>query len=616
MTQSSNSAPNPSANDTADIGAHSIPQAIIRSAHEVSTGRLRTRLWWLTGVCTLLAIGLIATNFRTQGRTITIRFSDGYGLKPGDTLRYRGVDVGSVTAVVINADLKNVSVTIQLVPGNERVAVEGSQFWIARARVRLGQVSGLDTVLGAKYVGVVPGDMVAGETVVKPQTDFVGLDTPLGITDGQSQEIMIQFPAGEGLEVGDPIRFRGIAVGEVTYVELQPNLASIAVGVRLVGAARELARAGTQFWIERPRLDLTEIRGLETLVGGRYIAMQPGSLDSAMATEFIGLAEPPPLPRRDGSLEVELDAPSRLGLVRGAPITYRGLEVGRVSNVGLASDGASVKVSVVVDTEYAGLVRNNSKWWAIGGIDLDAGLTGVKVSVESLSAWIRGGIAFATPPTPGEHVVTGHRFMLEAEPQPEWLQWQPRIAVRGHSASGASIELPRPIRVVASWQASWLGLYRRRTHETWGIALDDNSLRVPTSFIRKASEADSPVTIEVAGKSFALGDSGALAASIKQSGALFALPLPAEAQVAVWPLTEIADQWSSQSVLLVINPELSEPLAIDGTRISSAPSGRLAIAPGVAIALPLSGSPVINSTSGKLLGLLEFSDGKWSIGMF
>jgi hypothetical protein len=146
---------------------------------------------------------------------------------------------------------------------------------------------------------------------------------PLGFTDGQSLEIRVLFPAGEGLQEGDPVRYRGISVGEVTSVELASDAEAVAVGVRLVGASRELARVGTQFWIERPRLDLTEVRGLETLIGGRYIAMQPTTLGSPgnaqVSGEFTGLAEPPPLPRRDGSLEIELDASRRLGIVRGAP---------------------------------------------------------------------------------------------------------------------------------------------------------------------------------------------------------------------------------------------------------------------------------------------------------
>ncbi len=584
----------------------SVPKAIVRSAAEASAGHLRTRLWWLTGCCAILAVVLVVSSFRTQGKNITLHFLDGYGLKAGDTLRYRGIDIGSVSKVAISQDHQGVDVQIQLFPGNEGVAVAGSQFWIQRARLRLGQMSGLDTVLGAKYVGVVPGSDAS-----KRESEFVGIETPLGITDGDTIEIRIQFPAGEGLEVGDPVRFRGIAVGEVTFVELNSGLDSISVGVRLVGASRDLARAGTQFWIERPRLDLTEIRGLETLLGGRYIALQPTTGSGAPSNEFVGLAEPPPMPRRDGTLEIELDASRRLGLVRGAPITYRGLEVGRVANVGLASDGASVKIAVIVDSEYAELVRSNSKWWAIGGIEFDASLSGVHVSIESLSSWVRGGIAFATPPDPGDRVVTGHRFMLEAEPLPEWLQWQPRIAVRASNATANSIGLPKPVRLVASWQSSWLGLYRRRTLETWGVALSDKSLRFPASFLREAASAGAAVTIEVAGKSLPLSDQ-----SYSSDGELSQLPLPDGTQISLWPAEQLDAAWNDQTVLLVVNPELSEPLPIDGTRVSNRSPTSLAIAPGVAIASPLSGSPVINATNGRLLGLLIEIDGKWSIGKF
>ncbi len=95
------------------------------------------------------------------------------------------------------------------------------------------------------------------------------------------------------------------------------------VGVRLVGSAQKLALVGTQFWIERPRLDISEVRGLDTLVSGRYLALEPPLGQAKPSQSFDGLSQPPPLVRREGSLELELEARQRLGLVRGAPITYR-----------------------------------------------------------------------------------------------------------------------------------------------------------------------------------------------------------------------------------------------------------------------------------------------------
>jgi paraquat-inducible protein B len=581
-----------------------VPQAVIQSAQHVASVRVQTRLWWLTSVCVVLALGLVITSFQRQGQAIVLHFKDGHGLKVGDTLRYRGIDLGSVSSVKLSKDLGGVDVSIVIEPGNEKVAVEGSQFWIERARLRIGQISGLDTVLGAKYLGVIPGDANN-----KPQREFVGLETPLAMTAGDSQEIRIRFPAGEGLEVGDPVRYRGIVVGEVTLVELSENAEAVDVGVRLVGASKNFAQAGTQFWIERPRLDLTEVRGLETLLGGRYITLQPSFQDANLQTEFVGLAEPPPMPRNDGALEIELDAPRRLGLVRGAPITYRGLEVGRVANVGLSKDGASVKVTGVVDAAYAELIRTNSKWWAIGGVEVDASLRGVKVSVESLSAWIRGGIAFATPATaPGERVVTGHRFMLEPEAQAEWLTWQPRIAVGSSGQSATGLELPSPVRVVASWQASLLGLYRRRTAETWGIALDDNSLYVPASFVRQATEANSIVSIEIAGKSFPFNTK-----HVKVQSPLATLILPPDISVERWPKKSIAKATTTHETMLVINQELSEPLAIDQTRLTAI-GNHFAIAPGVSISAPLDGSPVIDAQSGKVVGILAKDATGWQIG--
>jgi paraquat-inducible protein B len=592
--------------NSADI-ASSIPQAVIATSEQVGQARLKTRLWWLTGLCVVLAIGLIATNFRGQGSVITISFDDGYGLKVGDSLRYRGIEVGRVYGVTLAPDLASVQVQVILGRGNESIAVEGSQFWIERARLRIGEVRGLETVLGAHYISVIPGDPASST-----RRKFNGLETPLAINTGDAQDIMIHFPAGEGLQIGDMVQYRGIRVGEVTGVELSEQADGVVVRVRLVGAARKFARAGTQFWIERPRLDLTEVRGLDTLLAGRYITLQPGSAKADAQLHFTGLSHPPPMPRRDGSLEIELDAPRRLGLVRGAPITYRGLEVGYVAAVGLSQDGASVKVAAVVDPEYAELVRANSKWWVVGGMQVEAGLRGIQVSMESLSAVIRGGIAFATPVDAGERVVTGHRFMLEPQPQREWLDWQPRIAV-GNVGRIANGSLPTPIRVVASWQTSWLGLFRRRTVESWGLALDDGLLYVPTQFVDSAKAAGAQVNIELAGKSWAF-DSTTLASS--EASALpptTAIPIPSDVALARWPRGELSQVGEASNPLLVINPELSEPMAIDPTRVEVIADGHLRIAPGVPIAKALAGSPVIDAANSRVLGILVQRNDRWLV---
>ncbi len=585
--------------------SESIPKANVTSGKMATQRQWRTRLWWLTALCMVIAIGVSLRSYRTPGETIVIHFRDGHGIKPGDTLRYRGIDVGSVTDVQLDAQAEGIEVHVQLAHEHTALAVEGSQFWIARPRLRIGQVSGLETVLGAKFIGIIPGERSGAR-----KRDFQGLDNPLSMNDQQATDVRIRFPAGEGLSIGDPVRYLGIDVGEVTDVQINDDLTSVIVAIRLVGQAERLARSGTQFWVERPRLDVSEVRGLETLVGGRYIAVEPTRSDSPASQDFVGLAEAPPLSRRPGSLELELEARSRLGLVRAAPITYRGIEVGRVADVGLASDSASVVVHVIIEPEYAELVRANSVWWSTGGVRLEAGITGVDISVDSFTSWLRGGIAFATPEAPGERVATGYRFGLAEQPKPEWLSWQPRIGSGPwvHRTEGQG-PIPRVVRVAASWQTSFLGFSRRQSIQAWALPLNNGRMYFPSALARGVKSAEGDVRLEIAGTSSELKP-----ANIQTNGGIASLDLPKGVEAERFPVENIAKSaWNGKTTLLVINPELREPLPLDASRASSRGDGTILINEAVAIHKTLEGSAVMEATSGELLGLLVRLDENWIV---
>ncbi len=104
--------------------------------------------------------------------------------------------------------------------------------------------------------------------------------------------ITIQFPDGHGLRVGDFVRHRGIDVGHIDRIDLSDDLTNIEVAVTLFHGAEGLAREGTRFWIVRPQLSLTEVRGLETAVGAKYVAVSPGSISGERCFTFVGLAAP------------------------------------------------------------------------------------------------------------------------------------------------------------------------------------------------------------------------------------------------------------------------------------------------------------------------------------
>jgi paraquat-inducible protein B len=240
------------------------------------------------------------------------------------------------------------------------------------------------------------------------------------------EEIVVHFENGYGLKTEDQVRYRGIVVGEVEKVDLDEALHGVNVHIRLSEGAVALARAGAQFWIERPKISLGSIRGLDTIMGGRYVAVLPGPEGSAVQHEFVGTEEPPPsVDVTTGGLALLLTAENRFGLERGAPITYRGFRVGQVVTTELSADALLIEVGVVIDEPYRQLVRTNSRFWNNGGMDFKIGLRGVDVDVDTLSSLAAGGIGFATPQPVGEPVSDGHVFELAAEEVEGWQDWKP-----------------------------------------------------------------------------------------------------------------------------------------------------------------------------------------------
>ncbi|MCY1548976.1 hypothetical protein D9M68_851220 [compost metagenome] len=131
-------------------------------------------------------------------------------------------------------------------------------------------------------------------------------------------------------------------------------------------------------------------------------------------------------------LRLVLSAARRSSLKPGVPVTYREVQVGKVTRYELGPTADRVLIHLLVEPRYAGLVRTGSRFWNTSGIGVEAGLfKGVKVRTESLETLVEGGVAFATPEQQplGTQAKPGQTFALFDEPQEEWLLWAPKIAL-------------------------------------------------------------------------------------------------------------------------------------------------------------------------------------------
>jgi hypothetical protein len=296
---------------------------------------------------------------------------------------------------------------------------------------------------------------------------FLGFDAWLGA----GPTITIHARAGHGLGVGDPLRYRGVNVGVVRDISLSEDLRRVAFGLRLEPKAAGLCREGSRFWIVRPQMAVDSVQGLETIVGARYLSVDPGELDGAACYEFEALDEPPAaeVVEQEG-LELRLVAAGRSGLSSGARVTYRGIVVGGVLRTGLTSDGTGVEIEVFIRPAYAELVRSNTRFWSTGGLEVSMALArGLTIELDSLRSLVVGGIALATPTEAGPLASDGDQFHLQEGAPDDVDEWRPLLRVGQHPRSGPLVEgslFPGTLR----WKSGRL-IQRGSEEKGWVLAL-------------------------------------------------------------------------------------------------------------------------------------------------
>ena len=144
---------------------------------------------------------------------------------------------------------------------------------------------------------------------------------------------------------------------------------------------------------------------------------------------FIGSETVPVNTSPDGKFEVIVTTPQITTLSVGSPVYYRGVEVGAVSYFVLSDDARLINVHLLIQTNFAPLVRPDTKFWNAGGISVRLKFIGLAMSAENLKSLIIGGIAFATPEGPASPVSAGITFSLYEKPEPDWLKWSPAIPI-------------------------------------------------------------------------------------------------------------------------------------------------------------------------------------------
>jgi paraquat-inducible protein B len=304
------------------------------------------QLVWIIPILAALIGGWIAVHAILQrGPTVTISFLTAEGLEPGKTrIRYKDVDIGEVKTIAISEDRSRIIVTAQFVKEAEKFLMEDTRFWVVRPRISGGQVSGFGTLLSGAYIAVDVGDSA------KPRREFTGLEVaPIVTGDLPGRQFMLEAPDLGSLNVGSPVYFRRIKVGEVIATELDPNGNDVHILVFVHAPYDRYVSATTRFW-NASGIDVSlDANGMQVetqslasiLTGGIAFETPPNAQRGEEAnpgTAFIlhkDRASAMKSPDGEPQIFVLYFKESLRGLTPGAPVDFRGIVIGEVQSIDL-----------------------------------------------------------------------------------------------------------------------------------------------------------------------------------------------------------------------------------------------------------------------------------------
>jgi paraquat-inducible protein B len=276
--------------------------------------------------------------------------------------------------------------------------------------------------------------------------------------------ITIIFKVAAGIEAGKTfIKYKDVNIGQVKAVQLSPDYSKVEVRAKIVKSAAGLIVEDAKFWVVEPRVTLSGVSGLGTLLSGNYIGFEAGKSATQQWT-FTGLETPPIItggqPGRPFVLKAE-----RLGsLGIGAPVYYRSLQAGQIIAYNLGGDGQGIDVTIFVNAPYDRYVNPETRFWNTSGVEVSIGAGGVAVHTESLVALLAGGLAFDTPSfaAKAEPAAANATFTLYNDQATAMKQMDP-IAQRfvlyfSESLRGLSVGAPVTILGLPGGEVTGVGL--------------------------------------------------------------------------------------------------------------------------------------------------------------
>ena len=321
---------------------------------------------WIVPFIALLIAGWLAYQYYSElGPQIRITFPKNEGLQAGQShIKYRDVPIGVINKIELQEDGEGVVVVARMDRSVTPYLNENSKFWIVKPEVGVSGISGLDTLISGTYI-----NMFAQKNG-NYKENFAGLDHAYRNIGG-GEYFVLNTPRGDSsVKVGTPIYLKNVKVGQVEYVVLALDDASVDVIVFIDKRYVPYIHTDSKFWVrstldaglQNGNLDITVAPVTDLIQGAIEFSTTGKESNRTVPNSFVfelyknkNIIEGKKVGYGGKYIKTFMlhTEGSLAKLKENAAVRYEGFEVGKVKKISLSYERSTHKMrgKVVVDID-------------------------------------------------------------------------------------------------------------------------------------------------------------------------------------------------------------------------------------------------------------------------
>lgn len=328
---------------------------------------------------------------------------------------YKGVKAGIVKKVSYDIKNGNSIIEIKLYDEIEDVARDGVYYWIVEPELDLEGVKNIGSVLSGRYIAMSSYPDNKGSNALWLH------NTPPPI---KGRHLKLFTKDIGTLKEGSGVYYQDKQVGEInsikfsvrgkeseidlvvydSYVSLLNNSSMFYLnsGVTFKASVDEIYfHSGSVVNILRGGISFVTPHGKGKLTKGEFTLYQNYE-DFKKAIYLSG-----------GGKSFTVEAKELHSVEIGSPILYRSMKAGEVVSYTYNPKKDCVDIQVYIEPKFKNVVKRDSVFKNVSGVNVQAGFNGVEVNTGSLATIVKGGLSLSNP-KPSPVAAAGSRFVLQS----------------------------------------------------------------------------------------------------------------------------------------------------------------------------------------------------------